>query len=105
MDWSEEQKKVLSAKGNLLVSASAGSGKTTVVVEKVLRLIEDGADVRRILLMTFTRAAAKEMREKLVKKLYASGKAGNENARKQIENGAFRTVWSMDGRRRGSAYP
>ena len=96
MGWTEEQNAVLNARGNLLVSASAGSGKTTVLVEKVLRLIESGADIRRILLMTFTRAAAKEMREKLVKKLYASGKSGNENAAKQLENLPFAHIETID---------
>ena len=96
IQWSEEQKKALESTGNALVSASAGSGKTTVVVEKILRLIQEGADVRRILLVTFARAAAAEMREKLVKKMYESAKNGNQNAAKQLENLPFAHIETID---------
>lgn len=98
MEWSDEQKLVLDGKGNMLVSASAGSGKTTVMVEKVLRLIKSGVDLRRILLMTFTRAAAKEMREKLVKKMYEEVRGENgEYIRAQIANLPFASIETIDG--------
>ncbi|MDR0921884.1 MAG: helicase-exonuclease AddAB subunit AddA [Lactobacillales bacterium] len=50
---------------NLLVSASAGSGKTTVLVERVIQKIKQGTDVDRLLIVTFTEAAAKEMKERV----------------------------------------
>ncbi len=54
----------------LLVSAAAGSGKTAVLVERILRLIaDDGMSIDRMLIVTFTRAAAGEMRERLENKL------------------------------------
>ena len=48
---------------NLLVSASAGSGKTTVLVERVIEKIKAGTNVDALLVVTFTNAAAKEMKE------------------------------------------
>ncbi len=65
--WSEKQREVIdSRKENLLVSAAAGAGKTSVLVERILRLITDeGQDVDRLLVVTFTRDAASNMREKL----------------------------------------
>lgn len=50
---------------NLLVSASAGSGKTKVLVERIMRYIDDGVNIDRLLIVTFTEAAAKEMKERL----------------------------------------
>ena len=67
--WTEEQQKVISLRNrNILVSAAAGSGKTAVLVERILNKIldrEHPVDVDRLLIMTFTRAAAGEMRERL----------------------------------------
>ena len=50
---------------NILVSASAGSGKTAVLVNRVIKLIQEGQDIDRMLLVTFTDAAAKNMRDKI----------------------------------------
>lgn len=65
--WTEEQKAAIQARGsNLLVSAAAGSGKTAVLVERIIRLIiDDGIDIDRLLIVTFTHAAAGEMRERI----------------------------------------
>lgn len=54
---------------DVLVSASAGSGKTTVLVERVLRQLLNGGDVTRLLVVTFTNAAATEMKAKIAKAL------------------------------------
>lgn len=51
------------------VDASAGTGKTTVLTERVLRLLLDGAPANKILCITFTRAAAAEMANRIIKKL------------------------------------
>ena len=54
----------------LLISAAAGSGKTAVLVQRILRLIQDqGIDINRMLIVTYTRAAAAEMRERLESRL------------------------------------
>lgn len=67
----KEQIDVIShGKGNVLVSASAGSGKTFTIIERIIRLIiEEELDVKKILATTFTNAAASEMKEKLKKAL------------------------------------
>jgi len=64
--WTEAQKAAIEARGcNLLVSAAAGSGKTAVLVERIIRLIvDDGIDIDRLLIVTFTHAAG-EMRERI----------------------------------------
>ena len=74
-----------SGKVNVLLSAAAGSGKTTVLVERVLRLVtEDGADVDRMLVVTFTRAAASDMRAKLTRRLSERAAAGDARCRDQL---------------------
>ena len=62
--------------GNLLVAASAGSGKTTVMIERVLSLMAEGVGLDRMVICTFTRAAAADMREKLTNKLIEAEEEG-----------------------------
>lgn len=70
-NWTTEQQKVIDTRGkNILVSASAGSGKTAVLVERILQRIlgnekEEPIDIDRLLIVTFTNAAAAEMRERI----------------------------------------
>ncbi len=64
--------------GDLLISASAGSGKTFVMIERLIRLIKEGkAKLNNILAVTFTEAAASEMKEKLKKALRKEVSKGN----------------------------
>ena len=71
MSWTKEQQEVIRLRNrNLLVSAAAGSGKTAVLVERILNKIMDPdhpVDIDRLLIMTFTRAAAGEMKERISK--------------------------------------
>lgn len=69
MDWTKEQREAIeSRKSNILVAAAAGSGKTAVLVERIKRLIlEEKIPVDRMLVVTFTNAAAAEMKEKIRK--------------------------------------
>ncbi len=73
--WTTEQRQCIEARGgSLLVSAAAGSGKTSVLVERILRRITDPdnpADVDRLLVVTFTKAAAAEMKQRLAAALSA----------------------------------
>ena len=67
------QQKAIEATGNVLVSAAAGSGKTAVLVERVInKLLDKNSSVSadRLLIVTFTNAAAAEMRERIEKRLY-----------------------------------
>ena len=50
---------------NILVSASAGSGKTTVLVRRVIEKVKSGVDIDRLLIVTYTEAAAREMKERI----------------------------------------
>jgi len=69
MGWTEEQVRAISEdRCNLLVSAAAGAGKTAVLVERIIRKItnaENPVDIDRLLVVTFTNAAAAEMRERI----------------------------------------
>ncbi|MBN2260430.1 MAG: helicase-exonuclease AddAB subunit AddA [Clostridiales bacterium] len=69
--WTEEQEDaVYKRKANILVSAAAGSGKTAVLTERILELIEEEElDISQLLVFTFSRAAANEMKERVYKKI------------------------------------
>lgn len=81
--FTEMQYKAVTEEGkNVLVSASAGSGKTYVMIERVIRLIVEGkADVNSVLAVTYTTAAADEMKQKLVKAIIAEINAGHDAER------------------------
>ena len=69
VSWTEEQKKVIALRNrNILVSAAAGSGKTAVLVERIITRITDRTnpvDIDHLLIVTFTNAAAGEMKERI----------------------------------------
>ena len=71
--WTEEQQSAIESNGqNLLLSAAAGSGKTAVLVERIISRITDGEnpiDADKLLVVTFTNAAANEMRERIIEGL------------------------------------
>lgn len=67
--FTDEQQRAIEATGKTIVSASAGSGKTTVMIEKIIQLICGGESVSDILAVTFTKKAASQMKEKLRKAL------------------------------------
>ena len=69
MGFTKEQIAAIESTGKTLVSASAGSGKTTVMIEKIIRFIKAGGNVSEILAVTFTKKAAAQMKEKLSKAL------------------------------------
>ena len=64
--FTEEQQAVIDArKSNILVSAAAGSGKTAVLVERIIQMISSDVDIDHLLVVTFTKAAASQMKEKI----------------------------------------
>lgn len=69
MEFSPEQKKAIETDGNVIVSAGAGSGKTTVMIERIVRKLLRGARLDEMLIVTFTRAAAADIRVKLAERL------------------------------------
>lgn len=70
--WTNEQKQAIEEKGsNILVAAAAGSGKTAVLVERIInRILNDKIDIDKLLVVTFTNAAASEMRERILDAIY-----------------------------------
>ena len=70
MAWTTMQEKAIYTRGsNIIVSAGAGSGKTAVLSERILDYCLKGNDIRKLLVLTFTNAAALEMKERIRKKL------------------------------------
>lgn len=64
--WTNEQQLAIKHEGeNIIVSAGAGSGKTAVLSERVLRKLKSGVGIKQLLILTFTKAAAAEMRERI----------------------------------------
>lgn len=86
--WTPSQERAIAVRGkDVLVSAAAGSGKTSVLVERILRRLldpDDPVDVDRLLVVTFTEAAASEMRERLHLALSQAADAGNPRAKGQL---------------------
>ena len=74
--WTDEQLLVIETRDcNILVSAAAGSGKTAVLVARIMSLITEGpdpCDIDELLIVTFTRAAAGEMQERIAKAIAAA---------------------------------
>lgn len=90
MNWTEGQQKVIDLRErNILVSAAAGSGKTAVLVERIIQKITDQdkpVDIDRLLVVTFTKAAAAEMRGRISEALeeLAKDHPKDENLQKQL---------------------
>ncbi len=84
---SSQRQAVLHDDGNVLVSASAGSGKTFVVIERIIRLVtQKGVDIEQILAVTFTKLAASEMKEKLKKALIDEyNESGDARFKRELE--------------------
>ena len=84
-NWTDAQLDAIKARrGTVLVSAAAGSGKTAVLVERVIERLTDlehPTDADRLLVVTFTKAAAAEMRDRIEKRLLALMKEQPENTR------------------------
>ena len=72
--WTDRQRDAITDRGhNLLVAAAAGSGKTAVLVERIIQLVrQDRIDIDRLLIVTFTQAAAGEMRSRISSRLLAA---------------------------------
>ena len=81
--WTKEQERAISDRGKgIIVSAAAGSGKTTVLIERMIQLLSDEKNkipADRLLAVTFTKEAASSMKEKL-------SRAFDEQLRRDPEN-------------------
>ena len=83
--WTKEQLQAISKKdNNILVAAAAGSGKTAVLVERIIRkIINENIDIDKLLVVTFTNAAASEMRGKILDAIYKQLEKNPENDKLQ----------------------
>ena len=99
--FTEEQQAVIDArKCNILVSAAACSGKTAVLVERIIRMISTDMDIDHLLVVTFTKAAAAQMREKITAAIQESLLKNPENKHLQkqetlIHNAQITTIDSF----------
>ena len=81
----DQQKAIDTIDKSILVSAAAGSGKTAVLVERIINIIVQGkADINRILIVTFTNTAASEMKLKLIRAINKEVKACKDTDPEQI---------------------
>ena len=100
MKWTKDQERVITERDrNILVSAAAGSGKTAVLTERIIRLLKEGADIRKFLVITFTNASASDMKEKIRKALskepslaYQLRKLSTQRSDDRIARGGDRTM-------------
>ncbi len=83
--WTNEQLQAIQEKNsNILVAAAAGSGKTAVLVERIIhKIIDEQMDIDKILVVTFTNAAASEMREGILEAIYKKLEENPENVHLQ----------------------
>ena len=90
VSWTTEQQQVIDLRNrNILVSAAAGSGKTAVLVERIVKIITDKnhpVDIDHLLIVTFTNAAAAEMRERIGNAIEKAldEQPGNEHLLRQL---------------------
>lgn len=85
MNWTNEQKQAIEeTNANILVAAAAGSGKTAVLVERIIhKVVQEKIDIDKILVVTFTNAAASEMRERILDAIYQKIEEEPENTQLQ----------------------
>lgn len=88
MKWTKEQEQAIYEENtNILVAAAAGSGKTAVLVERIInKIINENIDIDKLLVVTFTNAAASEMRERVLNAIYEKleNDSENQNLQRQI---------------------
>ncbi|MDE5888410.1 MAG: UvrD-helicase domain-containing protein, partial [Bacilli bacterium] len=85
MAWTKEQELAINETGtNIIVSAGAGSGKTAVLTARTMRILNSGTHVNELLILTFTKAAAGEMKER-IRKSIKKGIPENPALTKELE--------------------
>src|SRR5258708_4144816 len=95
MNFTEEQHRAIHARGNVLVSAGAGTGKTRTLVERCLSCLLDEhnpASIDEILMVTFTEAAAAEMRRRIRDRLEQQQQKGSDGIRWEEQLALFESA-------------
>lgn len=100
-EWNHDQQKVLDSRReqrNILVSAAAGSGKTAVLVERIVETVLEGdCGIDEILVVTFTRAAAAQMKDKIIRALEKEAEKENDlRARQQLQKAEQADILTID---------
>ncbi len=99
VNWTKEQEQVIYLRNRaILVSAAAGSGKTAVLVERIIQMItdrENPVDIDRLLIVTFTNAAAAEMRERITSAIERALEDAPEDAHLQRQQTLVHTAQIM----------
>src|SRR6267378_864510 len=93
--FTPQQQKAIAAQGNVLVIAGAGTGKTRTLVERCLNCLlrdDSAADFSEVLVVTFTEAAAAEMRQRLRDRLQQEVESSSPNARASQQLALFETA-------------
>lgn len=84
--WTDEQWQAIYQSGsNIIVSAGAGSGKTAVLTERIIEKLKSGISISSLIVLTFTKAAAFEMKTRVRKKIKKEIEKGNEALKKELE--------------------
>ena len=99
MSLTKEQSLAVTTRGKVMVSASAGSGKTHTMLERIMYLIENGVSLRKMLILVYNEANASELREKIRQKLFEKvceqvGETADKY-RKQLDEIAFSTICTI----------
>ena len=80
--WSKEQElAITSISSNVLLSAGAGSGKTAVLTERIYRLVKNGANLSRFLILTFTNPASAEMKMRIRERIMSDTSLGDYSSK------------------------
>ena len=98
-NWTNDQARAINERGGkIIVSAAAGSGKTAVLSERVIQYILNGGTVKKLLIVTFTNAAAFEMKERIknkIKQAYVKDPS-NEHLKKELSLVDVSDITTMD---------
>ncbi len=99
--WNKNQQMILDFRGgNMVVAASAGSGKTTVMLERIMRLIDEGVPIDRIVILAFNRSIASEIKGKLYKSILAKIESGDNTNQdflcEQLDNISYANIVTND---------
>lgn len=95
--WTDEQwEAIMKRNTSILVSAGAGSGKTAVLTERILERLKEGNEIQDLIVLTFTNAAAKEMKERVKQKLLVAVKNGYPELQKELEQINLANICTFD---------
>ena len=96
MKYTDEQRNAITKEGDVLVSASAGSGKTTVLVDRIMHFISLGIDLERMLVLVYNKQAATQLKNKIAEKLLEKIYDGQSEYQRQFDYLSFARIGTLD---------